>query len=238
MSAAIRKAGRPVVLSICEWGTDKPWLWGPSVGHLWRTTGDISNCFDCLEDHGSWRSLGAMQILDMQDTLRAYAGPGHWNDPDMLEIGNGKMTPAEDRSHFSMWAMLCAPLIAGNDLRTMSRETREVLANKEVIAINQDSLGIQALKYIMKDSVQTWIKPLKNGDWSVGFLNRSVSSKMININWGKMVVTDTVAKRTLNTNNANYSLLDLWLKKDRGTTKDPLKVTIPAHDILLLRLRK
>jgi alpha-galactosidase len=238
ISAAIRKAGRPIVLSICEWGTDKPWVWGPAVGHLWRTTGDISNCFDCIEDHGSWKSLGAMQILDMQDGLRAYAGPGHWNDPDMLEIGNGKMTPGEDRGHFSMWAMLCAPLMAGNDLRIMNKETAGILTNKEVIAINQDSLGIQALKYSMKDSVQTWVKPLKNGDWAIGFLNRSVSPKTIDINWNELQVTDTVAKRTFDTRNGNYKLRDLWLKKEKGSTKDHLKALVPAHDILLLRLRK
>ncbi|GAB3224572.1 hypothetical protein GCM10027423_60440 [Spirosoma arcticum] len=101
ITAAIRKAGRPMVLSICEWGNDKPWVWGPNVGHLWRTTGDVYNCFDCIKDHGSYKSWGVMKILDKQDGLRKYAGPGHWNDPDMLEVGNG-MSLGEDRAHFAM----------------------------------------------------------------------------------------------------------------------------------------
>ncbi|MEO7768316.1 MAG: glycoside hydrolase family 27 protein, partial [Ferruginibacter sp.] len=129
ITAALRKAGRPIVLSICEWGTDHPWVWGPSAGHLWRTTGDIFNCFDCIKDNGSWKAWGVMQILDKQEGLRKYAGPGHWNDPDMLEVGNGGFTPGENRAHFSMWAMLAAPLIAGNDLRSMTDEIRQVLTN-------------------------------------------------------------------------------------------------------------
>jgi alpha-galactosidase len=128
--------------------------------------------------------------------------------------------------------------MAGNDLRIMNKETAGILTNKEVIAINQDSLGIQALKYSMKDSVQTWVKPLKNGDWAIGFLNRSVSPKTIDINWNELQVTDTVAKRTFDTRNGNYKLRDLWLKKEKGSTKDHLKALVPAHDILLLRLRK
>jgi alpha-galactosidase len=238
IAAALRKVGRPVVLSICEWGTDKPWDWGPAVGHLWRTTGDIYNCFDCINDHGSWKSWGVMQILDKQEGLRQYAGPGHWNDPDMLEIGNGKLTPGEDRAHFSMWAMLAAPLIAGNDLRNMSNETKEVLTNREVIALNQDSLGVQALRYAVKDSVETWMKPLKNGDWALCFLNRSVSPKTVEFNWQNEVVYDTVSKRQLNTNNTTYTIRDLWTKKDGGNTKKPLKTTVPAHDVLVLRLKK
>ena len=132
------------MLSICEWGTAKPWLWGEEVGgNLWRTTGDISDRWGGKEKwpDGSCCSNGVLAILDQQVGLQSYAGPGHWNDPDMLEVGNGGMTDTEYRSHFSLWAILAAPLIAGNDLRTMTPEIHDILTNKEVIAVDQDPLG-------------------------------------------------------------------------------------------------
>jgi alpha-galactosidase len=236
MTAALRTAGRPMVLSICEWGNDKPWEWGRTVGHLWRTTGDIFNCFDCIEDHGTWKSWGVMQILDRQKDLRRYAGPGHWNDPDMLEIGNGKLTPGEDRAHFSMWAMLAAPLIAGNDLRNMAKETVEVLTHKEVIAVNQDSLGIQGFRYAVKDSVETWFKPLKNKEWAVCFLNRSTKPQAIEFKWRAQEVVDTIFDQQLEVKNTVYKIRDLWTKKDMGTTQKDIKTIVPAHDVLMLRL--
>ncbi|WP_207531833.1 glycoside hydrolase family 27 protein [Desertivirga arenae] len=237
IAAALRKAGRPIVLSICEWGTDKPWEWGQNVGHLWRTTGDIFNCFDCIEDHGTWKSWGVMQILDKQEGLREYAGPGHWNDPDMLEVGNG-MPANQDRAHFSMWAMIAAPLISGNDLRNMNRQTVEILTNKEVIAVDQDELGIQGFRHSVKDSVETWYKPLKNGDWAVCFLNRSKSPKTIEMNWEANTISDSFAKRELNARTTTYKVRNLWSKKDQGTTKKVLKANIPAQDVLMLRLGK
>jgi alpha-galactosidase len=236
IAAALRKAGRPIVLSICEWGNDNPWIWGQAVGHLWRTTGDIYDCFDCIKDHGTWKAWGVMQILDKQEGLRQYAGPGHWNDPDMMEVGNGGLSLSESRAHFSMWAMLAAPLIAGNDLRAMSPETKAILTNKEVIAVNQDSLGIQGLNYGMRDSVQIWVKPLKGQSWAFCFLNRSVSSRQVDFDWQKEVINDTVAKRVLNAGTTTYTLTDLWLKRQWGDTKKPLKATIPAHDVLMVRL--
>ena len=159
MRDALYVAGRPIVLSICEWGDNQPWEWAEDIGHLWRTTGDIYPCWDCEEDHGDWSSWGVLRILDMQDGLRKYAGPGHWNDPDMMEVGNG-MSVAEDRAHFAMWCMLSAPLIAGNDLADMSAETVAILTNEDMIAINQDSLGIQCFKYSSKEGLETWFKPL------------------------------------------------------------------------------
>jgi alpha-galactosidase len=236
MTAALRTAGRPMVLSICEWGNAKPWEWGRTVGHLWRTTGDIFNCFDCIEDHGTWKSWGVMQILDMQKDLRRYAGPGHWNDPDMLEVGNGKLTPGEDRAHFSMWAMLAAPLIAGNDLRSMTKETIAVLTNKEVIAVNQDSLGIQGFRYAVKDSVETWFKPLKNNDWAVCFLNRGAKPQTIAFKWSAQEVVDAIFDKQLDVKNTVYKIRDLWTKKDMGTTQKDIKTIVPAHDVLILRL--
>jgi alpha-galactosidase len=235
ITAALRKAGRPIVLSICEWGNDKPWEWGQSVGHLWRTTGDIYNCFDCIEDHGSWKSWGVMQILDKQEGLRQYAGPGHWNDPDMLEVGNG-MAANEDRAHFSMWAMIAAPLIAGNDLRNMTKETSEILTNKDVIGVNQDALGIQGFKLSVKDSLETWFKPLENGNWAACFLNRSRKPQTIDLDWKNTVVDDDVSKRNLSAANTVYKIRNLWTNKDIGTTSKALKATIPAHDVIMIRL--
>jgi alpha-galactosidase len=179
-----------------------------------------------------------LQILDKQEGLRQYAGPGHWNDPDMLEVGNGGLLLNENRAHFTMWAMLAAPLIAGNDLRTMSKETRDVLTNKEVIALNQDSLGIQGLRYRVADSVETWVKPLRNGDWAFCFLNRSVTPKPVRFNWAAEVIADTVAKRTFSTASGNYIFRDLWTGKELGNTSKPLATTVPAHDVLVVRLRK
>lgn len=224
MAAALKKAGRPMVLSICEWGTDRPWTWAPKVGELWRTTGDISN------------NIGSvMKILDLQKGLRQYAGPGHWNDPDMLEVGNG-MATNEDRAHFAMWCMIAAPLIAGNDLRSMSAQTAAILKNKEVIAVDQDQMGVQGYQYEIKDSVETWLKPLQGGDWAVCFLNRGSKPQKIDFDWKKEVITDTLSKAVLNAQNQIYSLRNLETMKDAGTTKSPLKGEVPAHDVLMLRL--
>jgi alpha-galactosidase len=237
MSKALRAAGRPIVFSLCEWGTNKPWEWATPVGELWRTTGDIYHCFDCIKDYGTWKSLGVMQILDLQDTLRMFAGPGHWNDPDMMEVGNG-LTDNENRAHFSMWSMLAAPLMTGNDLRSMTSTTRDILTKKDVIDVNQDPLGIQGFKYSTWDSVETWVRPLQNDEWAVTFLNRSVKPKQIQFNWTSEVISDTLFHRELNTSTTEYRIYDLWQNKDLGKTKRPLKSTVPGHDVLMLRLRK
>ncbi|MFD1466755.1 glycoside hydrolase family 27 protein [Hymenobacter caeli] len=237
ITAALRKAGRPMVLSICEWGNDKPWTWGPTVGQLWRTTGDIYNCFDCINDHGSWKSWGVMQIVDKQEGLRQYAGPGHWNDPDMLEVGNG-MVVNEDRAHFSMWNMLAAPLITGNDIRKMSPATRDILTNKEVLAVNQDKLGVQGFRFATKDSVETWLKPMADGKWAVTFLNRAKKPRAVDFDWKANPVTDDLSKAQLNAATTTYKVRDLWAKKDEGTTKKPFKATVPGHDVAMLLLWK
>ena len=236
MRDGLATAGRPIVFSLCEWGDTKPWLWAKDIGHLWRTTGDIYNCFDCIHSNDTWNAFGAMQILDKQDGLREYAGPGHWNDPDMLEVGNG-MAVNEERAHFSMWCMLAAPLIAGNDMQTMSAKTRGVLTNPEAIAVDQDKLGIQGFKYSAKDGVETWFKPLAGGDWAMTILNRSPNAQKISFDWANEKVSDTLAKRDANFATTTYGLRDLWLKKDVGTTKEILSAEIPAHDALMLRLK-
>jgi alpha-galactosidase len=237
MRDALYAAGRPVVFSICEWGNSKPWEWGGKIGHLWRTTGDIYNCFDCVKDHGTWKQWGVVQILDMQKALRAHAGPGHWNDPDMLEVGNG-MSFTEDRAHFSLWCMLAAPLISGNDLRSMSQETKEILTNREVIAINQDPLGIEAFQYSAKDGVEVWFKPLIDGDWAMVILNRNTSARKVAFDWKNEKVADTLSNRETRFDTTAYALRDLWTKRDMGTTERPLTADVPAHDVLMLRLKK
>ena len=178
-----------------------------------------------------------MHILDLQVNLRQYAGIGHWNDPDMLEVGNG-LTVNEDRAHFSMWAMLASPLMAGNDLRKMSKETLNILTNKDVIAVNQDSLGIQALRYSNKDSIQVWVKPLAKGNWAVCFLNTASKPQSIDFDWKSNIVKDDVAKLELNAGATPFNMVDVWTKKKAGTTKKNLKAIVPSHDVLMIRLEK
>jgi alpha-galactosidase len=238
MRDALFAAGRPVVFSICEWGDNQPWTWAKDVGHLWRITGDITNCFDCQVNHGSWSSWGVMKIIEMRKDIRKFAGPGHWNDPDMLEVGNG-MPVNEDRAHFSLWCILAAPLIAGNDLRTMSKESIDILTNHEVIAIDQDSLGVQGFRYNDDvEGLEVWVKPLLRGDWAVCFLNRTLKPLKVSYDWSKYVVSDDLSNATLNSNETTFSIRDLWKKKNLGTTQKSLLVEVPPLDVALLRLTK
>jgi alpha-galactosidase len=242
MRDALRAAGRPIVFSICEWGDNQPWLWGEKIGHLWRISGDIHPCWDCEYDHGDWSAWGVLRILDMRkrDNIRQYAGPDHWNDFDMLEVGNG-MSVNEDRAHFSMWAMMASPLIAGNDLRKMSRETLAILTNKDVIAVDQDTLGIQGFKYmngISKVEVDFWFKPLANGDWALAILNRTDKPKTVSFDWQKENVTDSLSGREADFQDTVYRLRDLWAKRELGTTESALTAKVPARDALMLRLVK
>lgn len=237
MRNALYEAGRPVLFAICEWGQNKPWEWAQDIGHLWRTTGDIYNCWDCEEDHGDWSSWGVLKILDMQDGLRKYAGPGHWNDPDMMEVGNG-MSVSEDRAHFAMWSMLAAPLIAGNDLQNMTPETRDILTNKEMIAINQDPLGRQAFKYSAEEGLETWFKPLSNGEWAVTFLNRADEPHTVNFNWIEQEVTDPDFDHEANFSGTIYDVKDIWSDKNIKDTRSTFKAEVPPHDVVTLRLSK
>jgi alpha-galactosidase len=235
MRDALRKAGRPILFSLCEWGNNKPWDWGKDVGHSWRTTGDITACFDCVVDHGQWKAFGVLQILDKQEGLRVHAGPDHWNDMDMLEVGNG-MSANEDRAHFTIWAMMASPLIAGNDLRNMSKETAATLTNRGVIAVNQDPLGVQAFRHSAKDGVEIWWKPLENGEWALMVLNRNTGPRQVAIDWKAETVNDALSRRDAAFDKTSYSLRDLWTAKSAGTTAKPLDAQVPGHDVLLLRL--
>ncbi|MEO8766666.1 MAG: glycoside hydrolase family 27 protein [Ginsengibacter sp.] len=237
MSNALRVAGRPIVFSLCEWGENKPWEWAEKVGQLWRTTGDISAIFDGFVDHGTWKQEGVMPIADLQQGLRKYAGPGHWNDPDMLEVGNG-MTQSEDKTHFSVWAMLAAPLIAGNDLRKMSKETNAVLVNKEVIAIDQDKEGMEGFRFKAKDSLEIWVKPLSGEAWAFCFLNRSAKAMQVNYNWKDELVTDSVVNKSFDAKNHNYKVRDVWKQSNRDDTQKPLSAMLASHDVIMLKLSR
>ncbi len=237
MSKALKTAGRPIVFSLCEWGSNKAWEWAANVGHLWRITGDIAAQFDSVKNMGTWTSNGIMHIVDLEADLRKYAGPDHWNDPDMLEVGNG-LTTSENRAHFSMWCMLAAPLIAGNDITKMSKETDPILTNKDVIAVDQDATGIEGFRYESNNGLETWMKPLKNGNWAVCFLNRSSTPQNISYSWKDKNVNDTLSNMQLNAQTTIYKIEDLWLKKSLGNTSSPLNASVAAHDVLMLRLSK
>jgi alpha-galactosidase len=221
MRDALKASGRPIVFSLCEWGSNKPWLWAKDVGNLWRTTGDISDCWECKKGH-----LSFAQILDLQVGLETYAGPGHWNDPDMLEVGNGGMTTTEYRSHFSLWCILAAPLMAGNDLKDMSAEIKVILTNKEVIAVDQDPLGMQGRRVRKDGDSEVWAKQLRDGSRAVVLFNRGTSDADISVSW-----EDLGYPAHLSSN-----VRDLWAKKDLGKSTVSFTAKVPSHGVVMLRI--
>jgi len=227
MRDALYKAGRPIIFSLCEWGTHKPWHWAADVGHLWRTSGDIGNNWDFMEA-GDGSAYGGSVIgnLDLQSGLEKYAGPGHWNDPDMLEVGNGGLTPEEERSHFTLWCMLAAPLMAGNDIRNMSATTRAILTNHDVIAIDQDVLGRQGYRESMKDNLEVFVKPLSGGDTAVCLFNRGDQPKKLDFSWAEFKI------------GAGASIHNVWKGAAEGTTSSPYRGTIGKHEVILLRMHR
>jgi alpha-galactosidase len=220
---ALNATGRPIVLSICEWGTAKPWLWGAKAGgNLWRTTGDISDVWQGKDKH----RLGVVDILDMQDGLQSYAGPGHWNDPDMLEVGNGGMTTDEYRAHFSLWSILAAPLLAGNDLRDMKSEIHDILTNKEVIAVNQDPIGRQGRRVKKDGDLEVWAKQMQDGGRSVVLLNRDSSEKEIAVSWEDIGYPAHLSA----------SVRDLWRGKDLGQFMGRFSASVSSHSVVMIRI--
>lgn len=227
MRDALYKAGRPIVLSICEWGSNKPWLWAKDIGHIWRTTGDISNQWSLMYgEDGRAEGGGVVPILDLQNGLEKYAGPGHWNDPDMLEVGNGGLTPDEERSHFSLWCMLAAPLMAGNDLRNMSAATKSILTNHEVIAIDQDPLGRQGYRVSIAGDLEVFLKPLSGGDTAVCLFNRGADAKTLAIQWKDYGIL------------GDLRVHNIWEDRDQGVTTETYKASIGRHQVILLKLRR
>jgi alpha-galactosidase len=237
MSKALKATGRPIVFSLCEWGTNRPWIWGKDAGQLWRTTGDIGPYFGKSVTKNGWTPLSVLNILDRQDSIRQYAGPGHWNDPDMLEVGNG-MSYTEDKAHFSLWCMLAAPLMAGNDLHKMSEQTKNILINKDAIAVDQDPLGIEGFRFFSADSLEIWIKPLSNGDLAACFLNRSEQPQNVSFDWKANPIMDKISNTDVDFKKTTFKLRDLWTKKDLGATQKVFKQSIAAHDVVLLKLSK
>jgi alpha-galactosidase len=224
MRTALERTGRPLILSMCEWGVSKPWLWATGVGHLWRTSGDVQDCWDCVRD---WGGLGWTRILDIQAGLEGYAGPGHWNDPDMLQVGNGGMNTTEYRAHFSLWCLLAAPLMAGNDLRSMSDEIKQILMNKEVIAVDQDSLGIQGRKIRDDGNVEVWCKVLTEKSYALVFLNRSSKKTDVSLMWEEIGI-----------NNEEALVRDLWSKKEMGKFDISFSTTVPAHGAVMIKAKE
>jgi len=235
MSRAIAASGRPMVLSICEWGENQPWLWGKDVGHLWRTTGDIINCWDCTIDHGSWQSSGILPILDRQVAIRGHSGPGGWNDPDMMEVGN-LASDRENRSHFALWAMLSAPLIIGTDVPGMSGQVRDILANPRIIAIGQDALGISAYPWIRTPGFEIWAKPLADGAWAIALLNRGDEPQRYTLKWTDYELKDDLKGRRADFARETYTIENSWDGEPTGTTATPLEVQVEPHDTLVFRL--
>jgi alpha-galactosidase len=224
MSQALKKSGRPIVFSLCEWGSTKPWLWGKDIGNLWRTTGDIA---DKWSSPGKDDGLGVVEILDLEDGIESYAGPGHWNDPDMLEVGNGGMNNTEYRAHFSMWALLAAPLMAGNDIRDMTPEIRDILTNKEVIAIDQDAAGLQGRRVRKDGDLEVWSKQLADGGRAVALLNRGSSQASMAVNWTDIGFPEHVPA----------TVRDLWAKKDLGQLTGKFSAPVPSHGVVMVRIR-
>lgn len=228
MSSALLATGRPIVFSICEWGTAKPWLWATGIGNLWRTTGDISDAWSSNKKwpDGSCCQLGVVNILDLQADLSPYAGPGHWNDPDMLEVGNGGMTTSEYRAHFSLWALLSAPLIAGNDVRSMSPEIKDILTNSEVIAVNQDKLGHEGRRVSKNGDLEIWAKPLSNGSRAVILLNRGESDANVSVSWEQLGYP----------NHLPAKVRDLWAHRDAGSFTGSYSANVPRHSVVMVTI--
>ena len=243
ISDALRAARRPIFLSMCEWGGSKPWKWARQIGHSWRTTPDIWCNFDSLRVfEAGYSQFGVMQCIQYNDTLRQYAGKGYWNDPDMLEVGNG-MTENEDRAHFTMWCMMASPLILGNDLRNMSESTRNIIMNKDMIAIDQDTLGVQGLHYFDRDGLQFWFKPLAGGDWAFTILNPTRQDVAFSLNWQDFNLTDSeVSKLSTDFATKVYKVYNLWTHKQEGKTmlnnKVDRKLMVKSRDVVSYRLIK
>ena len=216
MSDALKASGRPIVFSLCEWGVESPWKWAAEIGHLWRTTQDIIDCWSCT---GEGEGVGVVQILDKEAEIGEAAGPVHWNDPDMLEVGNPGLSVEESRAHFSLWCMLAAPLMAGNDLRNMPAEIREILTNKEVIAVNQDALGHQASKRRDYGDVEIWGKELSGHSTAYAVLNRGDQPKEVSEYIGP-------AKK----------VRDLWKHQDVTLAGGYFRATLAPHSVVMLKV--
>ncbi|MGO4457800.1 NPCBM/NEW2 domain-containing protein [Streptomyces sp. M-16] len=215
MADALRNTGRPIVFSLCEWGQNKPWEWAAPLGHLWRTTGDIGD---------SWSSM--IDIAHRNQPLAPYAGPGRWNDPDMLEVGNGGMNAAEYRTHFTLWSMMSAPLLIGTDLRKATAETFEILSNPDVIAVDQDPLGRQGTVVSDSGGLVVMVKELENGDRAVSLTNETGSASTVSTTMDALGIGSR----------GPYALKDLWTKAVSTNTSGTISVSVPSHATVAYRI--
>jgi alpha-galactosidase len=218
MHDALLATGRPIVYSITEWGstTPKVWTWGAPVGNLWRTTGDISD---------DWSSM--IDKVHTNDDLAQFAGPGHWNDPDMLEVGNGGMTDTEYRTHFSLWSMMSAPLLMGNNVAALSTANLAILKNTDLIAVDQDPLGHQTIIVSSSGGLVVYARPLSNGDFAVALLNET----------GATATVSTSASAVGMPGGSSYTLKDLWSKATR-TTSGSISASVPSHGTVVYRVTR
>ena len=217
MYRALKNTGRPIVYSLCQYGLDSVWQWGASVGgNLWRTTGDISDNYE------SMAAIGFRQIASSR-----YAGPGHWNDPDMLEVGNGGMSTVEYQTHISLWALLAAPLLAGNDLSTMTAQTIALLTNRDVIAIDQDPSGNQATRVWAHGATEVWARSLADGSHAVGIFNRAddVAAARVEVKLSDLGLTGSVTAQ------------NAWTGVRVGTLRGKINVAVPPHGVVLLKVK-
>jgi alpha-galactosidase len=219
MAEALRATGRPIFFSVCEWGENKPWLWAgkpPVSAGSWRTTGDITDTYASM-----------LKIFKQNVGLDRYATPGHWNDPDMLEVGNGGMTDVEYRSHFSLWSIMAAPLLIGTDLRTIKPDALKILLNKDVIAVDQDPLGVQGHQVSDANGIHVIVKPLMDGSKAVAVFNETDATRAVNVGAAEIGLQDE----------ASYRLRDLWTHKE--TTGDgSIKLDLPAHATVMYRISR
>ncbi|HXI24523.1 MAG TPA: glycoside hydrolase family 27 protein, partial [Pyrinomonadaceae bacterium] len=214
MGDALLKTKRPIVYSLCQYGRQDVWKWGADVGgNLWRTTGDIRDAWDSMT-----------RIGFSQNDLAPYAKPGHWNDPDMLEIGNGAMTNDEYKTHMSLWAILAAPLLAGNDLRSPSPEILAILTNRDVIAVDQDKLGKQGQRVWQSGEQEVWTRPLSGGAWAVAFFNRGKDAATISVKPADLKIA------------GKWKARDVWSHQDVAWSESEYSATVPSHGVVMLRL--
>ncbi len=213
MSNALKATGRTILFSMCDWGQESPWTWGAPIANMWRTTGDISP---------TWASM--LSNFHSNVTLASYAGPGHWNDPDMLEVGNG-MTTTQDQSEFSLWSEMAAPLIIGTNLVSASSTTMSILGNKSVIAVDQDSLGKQGTEVSSSGGLDVLAKPLANGDVSVALFNENSTAATIS------TTTSAIGK----TGSSSYTLTNLWTGAT-STTSGAISASVPAYGTVMYRV--
>ena len=214
MAAALRATGRPIVYSLCQYGRADVWKWGADAGgNLWRTTGDIADRWEIMSTIGF-----------AQDDLAPFGGPGHWNDPDMLEVGNGKMTATEYRTHMTLWAVLAAPLIAGHDVSSSSPETIALLTNRDVIAIDQDPLGRPGRRVVQRGPLEVWTRPLAGKRTAVALFNRSAAPARVQASFTELGIDGRI------------SAADVWAQRSLGAVDGSVAADVEPHGVVLLVL--